>query len=90
MKTPELQSFVFPCLIGHQAGRRVLTISVSFDALARVLAADEYSHTLDRSQRELNRRRATAFADYVVNGLNDDSGYIIPPLIGKSQSWQEN
>lgn len=82
MKTPQLQSFIFPCLIGHQAGRRVLTISVSFDALARVLAADEYSHTLDRSQRELNRRRASAFADYVVDGLNGDKGYIIPPLIG--------
>ncbi|EBC8304268.1 DGQHR domain-containing protein [Salmonella enterica] len=78
----QLQTFKYPCLIGHQGGRRVLTISAKFDELSRLLAADNFSHTLSRSQRELNSRRASAFADYVVNGLNDDSGFIIPPLIG--------
>ncbi|ENU4835432.1 DGQHR domain-containing protein [Escherichia coli] len=80
--TTNIHNFTYPCLIGHQGGRRVLTICVTFDALSRVLAADTYSHTLDRAQRELNRRRASSFADYVVNGLNDQAGYIIPPLIG--------
>ncbi|KAB0981226.1 DGQHR domain-containing protein [Cronobacter sakazakii] len=77
-----LQTFKYPCLIGHQGGRRVLTISAKFDELSRLLAADNFSHTLNRSQRELNSRRASAFADYVVNGLNTSTGYIIPPLIG--------
>lgn len=80
--TTDLSVFKYPCLIGHQGGRRVLTISAKFDELSRLLAADNYSHTLNRSQRELNSRRASAFADYVINGLNSDSGYIIPPLIG--------
>ncbi|EJO8074348.1 DNA sulfur modification protein DndB [Salmonella enterica] len=77
-----LQTFKYPCLIGNQGGRRVLTISAKFDELSRLLAADNVSHTLNRSQRELNSRRALAFADYVVNGLNTSTGYIIPPLIG--------
>lgn len=74
--------FTYPCLIGKQGDRRVLTISVSFDALSRVLAMDHTIHTLDRSQRELNRRRASAFADYVVKALSDSKDFIIPPLIG--------
>lgn len=82
MINTSLQTFKYPCLIGHQGGRRVLTISAKFDELSRLLAADNLSHTLNRSQRELNRRRATAFAEYVINGLNNDTGYIIPPLIG--------
>ncbi len=82
MTTTNIHNFTYPCLIGYQGDRRVLTISVGFDALSRVLAADNFSHTLDRAQRELNRRRASAFADYVVNGLNDKAGYIVPPLIG--------
>lgn len=82
MNTANIQTFKYPCLIGHQGGCRVLTFSVGFDELSRVLATDQFSHTLERSQRELNRRRASKFADYVIKGLSEDSGYIIPPLIG--------
>lgn len=57
-------------------------MQVSFGALSRFLTLDNEGHTLDRSQRELNRRRATAFADYVVNAVKSGTDYIIPPLIG--------
>ncbi|WP_042857929.1 DGQHR domain-containing protein [Dickeya sp. NCPPB 3274] len=78
----DFKHFTYPCLLGKQGNRRVITISVSFDSLSRVLAMDHTIHTLDRSQRELNKRRASAFADYVVNALSDNKDFIIPPLIG--------
>ncbi|EBG5498726.1 DGQHR domain-containing protein [Salmonella enterica] len=78
----QLNKFTYPCLIGQQGGRRVLTISVTFTELFRVLAVNRQQHTLERSQRVLNQKRATAFADYLVNALSTKSDYIIPPLIG--------
>ncbi|HHU3212878.1 TPA: DGQHR domain-containing protein [Escherichia coli] len=74
--------FDYPCVVGYQGNQRIISVQVSFGALSRFLALDEVGHTLERSQRELNRRRATAFAEYVVNAVKSGSDYIIPPLIG--------
>ncbi|SUG27642.1 putative bacteriophage protein [Salmonella enterica subsp. salamae] len=82
----QLNKFTYPCLIGQQGGRRVLTISVTFTELFRVLAVNRQQHTLERSQRVLNQKRATAFADYLVNALSTKSDYIIPPLIVRARN----
>lgn len=74
--------FDYPCVVGFQGNQRIIIVQVSFGALSRFLTLDNEGHTLDRSQRELNRRRATAFADYVVNAVKSGTDYIIPPLIG--------
>lgn len=54
--------FDYPCVVGYQGNQRIISVQVSFGALSRFLALDDVGHTLERSQRELNRRRATAFA----------------------------
>lgn len=82
MKESKNIGFEYPCVVGFQGGQRVVTLQVSFGALSRFLANDNFTHTLERSQRELNSRRASAFADYVLNAVKNETGYIIPPLIG--------
>lgn len=74
--------FDYPCVVGFQGKQRIITMQVSFGALSRFLSLDNEGHTLERSQRELNRRRASAFADYVVGAVKSGTDYIIPPLIG--------
>ena len=82
MNNMNLNTFTYPCLIGNQGGRQVITISINFEELIRVIAADNITHTLKRAQRELNIRRAVRFSHYVLSGLQDNNDYIIPPLIG--------
>jgi DNA sulfur modification protein DndB len=60
----------------------VITLSINFEELMRVIVADNFSHTLKRAQRELNLRRTSAFSNYVLAALQDDHEYIVPPLIG--------
>ncbi|ELJ8295898.1 hypothetical protein RS417_004642 [Enterobacter roggenkampii] len=66
-----LNTFTYPCLIGNQGGRIVITLSINFEELMRVIAADNSTHTLKRAQRELNTRRAGAFASYVSSALQE-------------------
>lgn len=82
MNNVNLNTFTYPCLIGNQGGRIVITLSINFEELMRVIAADNSAHTLKRAQRELNTRRAGAFASYVSSALQESKDYIIPPLIG--------
>lgn len=82
MNNLKLNSFTYPCLIGNQGGRQVITVSVNFEELSRVLAVSDIVHTLKRAQRDLNIRRASAFSGYVTGALNNHRGYIVPPLIG--------
>ncbi len=74
--------FDYPCVVGFQGKQRIITMQVSFGALSRFLSLDNEGHTLERSQRELNHRRASAFADYVIDAVKSGTDYIIPPLIG--------
>lgn len=82
MSIMNLNTFTYPCLIGNQGGRVVITISVNFEEVVRVIAADNYAHTLKRAQRELNFRRAAAVSTYITRALLNKTDYIIPPLIG--------
>lgn len=74
--------FEYPCVVGFQGNQQIITVQVSFGALCRFLAMDNTGDTLERSQRDLNRRRASAFASYLVNAVKAGTDYIIPPLIG--------
>lgn len=82
MKATSQVGFQYPCVVGLQGGQRIITMQVTFGALGRFLALDDMGHTLERSQRELNQRRASAFADYVVQAVENGTDFIIPPLIG--------
>ncbi|MGC7844471.1 DGQHR domain-containing protein [Vibrio anguillarum] len=37
---------------------------------------------MERSQRSINQRRANAFADYLIDNLLNDTGFIIPTVTG--------
>lgn len=81
--------FEFPASRGLQGNTLVLLMSVPGRTLARVLAADNYGHTLERSQRELNKSRVRKFYDYLVSADENKEPFIIPPLVGNCASHVE-
>lgn len=74
--------FEFPASYGFQGDTYVLLMTVPGRALTRVLASDNFGHTLERSQREINKARVKKFHDYLVNSAETQTPFIIPPLVG--------
>ncbi|EAA0956817.1 DGQHR domain-containing protein [Salmonella enterica subsp. enterica serovar Typhimurium] len=81
--------FEFPASRGLQGDTLILLMNVPGRALSRVLASDNYGHTLERSQRELNKSRVKKFYEYLVAAAENKEPFIIPPLVGNCASHVE-
>ncbi|HFG2882228.1 DGQHR domain-containing protein [Citrobacter amalonaticus] len=81
--------FEFPASRGLQGKTLVLLMSVPGRTLTRVLSSDNYGHTLERSQREINKSRVKKFYDYLVTATDNKEPFIIPPLVGNCASQVE-
>lgn len=81
--------FEFPASRGLQGDTLILLMNVPGRTLARVLASDNYGHTLERSQRELNKSRVKKFYEYLVAVAENKEPFIIPPLVGNCASHVE-
>ncbi|WP_194205782.1 DGQHR domain-containing protein [Superficieibacter sp. 1612_C1] len=81
--------FEFPASRGLQGGNIILLMSVPGRTLARVLASDNYGHTLERSQREINKSRVKKFYEYLVAADERKEPFIVPPLVGNCASQVE-
>lgn len=90
MSTSKLEHFFeFPASRGLQGGTMVLLMSIPGRMLTRVLASDNYGHTLERSQREINKSRVKKFYDYLMSAEEKKEPFIIPPLVGNCASEVE-
>lgn len=81
--------FEFPASRGLQGNTLILLMNVPGRTLSRVLASDNYGHTLERSQREINKSRVKKFYDYLVVAAENKEPFIIPPLVGNCASHVE-
>lgn len=81
--------FEFPASRGLQGNTLILLMNVPGRTLSRVLASDNYGHTLERSQREINKSRVKKFYDYLVGAAENKEPFIIPPLVGNCASHVE-
>ncbi|QLO86889.1 DGQHR domain-containing protein [Citrobacter sp. RHBSTW-00944] len=81
--------FEFPASRGLQGNTLILLMNVPGRTLSRVLASDNYGHTLERSQRELNKSRVKKFYEYLVAAAENKEPFIIPPLVGNCASHVE-
>lgn len=81
--------FEFPASRGLQGNTLILLMNVPGRTLSRVLASDNYGHTLERSQREINKSRVKKFYDYLVTAAENKEPFIIPPLVGNCASHVE-
>lgn len=81
--------FEFPASRGLQGNTLILLMNVPGRTLSRVLASDNYGHTLERSQRELNKSRVKKFYEYLVTAAKNKEPFIIPPLVGNCASHVE-
>ncbi|EEW7518328.1 DGQHR domain-containing protein [Escherichia coli] len=79
-------SFEFPASQGVQGGTVTLFLTIPGRSLARFLASDNYGHTLERSQREINPNRVRKFLNYLTNADSRNEPFIIPPLVGNCDS----
>jgi DNA sulfur modification protein DndB len=70
--------FEFPAVQGLQGGRQYFATCIPFRALSRMLAIDT-GNTLDRSQRDVDEKRAKALAEYIKD---NPQGFVIPSLTG--------
>lgn len=73
-----MPTFEFPGVRGIQGEKAYYTIAIPFRALARLLAIDT-GNTMDRSQREVDQRRAAAVTSYIQN---NPGGFVLPSLTG--------
>lgn len=71
-------SFEFPASQGVQGGTVTLFLTIPGRSLARFLASDNYYHTLERSQREINPNRVRKFLNYLTNADSRNESFIIP------------
>ncbi|EMN5401269.1 DGQHR domain-containing protein [Enterobacter kobei] len=81
--------FEFPASRGLQGNTLILLMNVPGRTLSRVLSSDNYGHTLERSQREINKPRVKKFYDYLVAANENKEPFIIPPLVGNCASLVE-
>lgn len=81
--------FEFPASRGLQGNTLILLMNVPGRTLSRVLASDNYGHTLERSQREINKSRVKKFYEYLVTASENKEPFIIPPLVGNCASHVE-
>ena len=70
--------FSFPGIVGMQGGKKYYSVCIPFRALARLLAID-IGNTMDRSQRDVDLRRATAVKQYIQD---NPTGFVLPSLTG--------
>lgn len=75
-------SYDFPAVLGSQGSTSTLLINVPARIVKNLLSADNYGHVLERSQRELNKKRAMKFFEYLRDALESGNPFIIPPLVG--------
>lgn len=81
--------FEFPASRGLQGNTLILLMNVPGRTLSRVLASDNYGHTLERSQREINKSRVKKFYEYLVEAAKNKEPFIIPALVGNCASHVE-
>lgn len=81
--------FEFPASRGLQGNTLILLMNVPGRTLSRVLSSDNDGHTLDRSQREINKSRVKKFYEYLVTAANNQEPFIIPALVGNCASHVE-
>ncbi|MGL3998869.1 DNA sulfur modification protein DndB [Pantoea eucalypti] len=77
-----MSHFTYPCFIGVQGGQKIITIQVPFSHVERLLVCDNTGHVLERSQRERSMKRVNDFAKYLLDAVEHDKPFIVPPLIG--------
>jgi len=75
-------AYDFPAVLGSQGDTPTLLINVPARIIKNLLSADNYGHVLERSQRELNKKRAMKFFEYLRDALEAGKPFIIPPLVG--------
>lgn len=81
--------FELPASRGLQHNSVVMLVTAPARTLTRVLATDDYGHTLERSQREINKARVKKFYEYLVFARENKEPFIIPPLVGNCNSYVE-
>ena len=69
--------FIMPAIKGHQGGKTFYTVNIPMYELVKMVKPVENTNVEDRSQRELNPRRATAIAEYVKSNKET---YVLPAL----------
>lgn len=75
--------FKFPAARGLQAGRQYFMVVAPFSVLRRLLAIDNASVVLDRSQRDVDMSRAKKLAAYIKQ---NPGSWVIPSLVGNIES----
>ncbi|EEF0768674.1 DGQHR domain-containing protein [Salmonella enterica subsp. enterica serovar Berta] len=86
---PQEYTMDFPATVGMQGKTLILFLTIPGRILSRVLSSDSLGHALERSQRELNKKRAKKFHDYLVSAMENETPFIIPPLVGNCDSFVE-
>lgn len=75
--------FKFPAARGMQAGRQYFMVVAPFAVLRRLLAIDNASAVLDRSQRDVDMSRAKKLAAYITQ---NPGSWVIPSLVGNIET----
>jgi len=78
--------FQFPAVYGQQGNTVTLLMNVPARMLERVLSHDNFGHTLERSQREINNVRVRKFIRYLTDAAEKGTPFIIPALTGNCES----
>jgi len=73
-----IPTFEFAAVKGIQGGRGYYLASIPFSILSRLLAIDA-GNTLDRSQRDVDAKRAKAVSKYIIE---NSTSFVIPGLTG--------
>jgi len=79
--------FVFPAVRMLQGKTVHFLLSVSSNSLSSLLTADDSGHTLERSQRKVNKLRVKKFHDYLLNADKKKEAFIVPPLVGNCDQY---
>ncbi|EJD6659791.1 DGQHR domain-containing protein [Enterobacter cloacae] len=83
---PQEYYMEFPASVGMQGNTLILFLTIPGRILSRVLANDSLGHALERSQREINKKRVKKFYEYLVTSVENETPFIIPPLVGNCES----
>ena len=75
--------FKFPAARGIQAGREYFMVVAPFGVLRRLLAIDNTSEVLERSQRDVDMGRAKKLAAYIKG---NPGSWVIPSLVGNIET----
>lgn len=70
--------FFFPVAAGTQGNRTFYTACVPFGMLSRLMAIDT-GNVMDRSQRQVDTKRATAISKYICENMES---FVLPALTG--------